>query len=159
MWESKKLLKVTPWICRGRDFQTCGMHWITVHAGLALTFFSCLFLAPLAGAMQKKASYKEVAPRQTPLHCSYTENHLRVGQHLWWLSSPNQGVCGDCQVRSAITLLGPGISHRDSDHPVGQTCIHTLAMSYVTDQLVPSSHLKQRRKQYWPLELLWWLKS
>lgn len=113
----------------------------------------------VAGALQKKASYKEVAPRQTPLHCSYTENHLRVGQHLWWLSSPNQGVYGDCQVRSAVTLLGPGISHRDSDHPVGQTCIHTLAMSYVTDRLVPSSHLKQRRKQYWSLELLWWLKS
>lgn len=24
------------------------------------------------------------------------------------------------------------------------------------DKLVPSLHLKQRRKQYWPLELFWW---
>lgn len=58
----------------------------------------------VAGAVQKKVSYKEVAPRQTPLHCNYTENHHRMAQHLWQLSSPNQGMCGDCQVRSVIIL-------------------------------------------------------
>lgn len=42
IWKSKKLLKVTPQMCQGRDLQTWGMHWITVHAGLTLPFFSRL---------------------------------------------------------------------------------------------------------------------
>lgn len=42
-----------------------------------------------------------------------------MGLHLWLLSSPNQGVCGDCQVRSAIILLAldiPQTSQWDSAH-------------------------------------------
>lgn len=111
----------------------------------------------VAGAMQKKTSYKEVAPRQTPLHCNYTENHHRMAQHLWQLSSPNQGTCGDCQVRSVIILLAH-LSQRL--RAASGTNLHAqfghVRQTKGTNQLVPSSQLKQRRKQYWPLELFWW---
>lgn len=76
----------------------------------------------VAGAVQKKASYKEAAPRQT----------LRTT--TGWVSSSGSstlltGRVWGLQVRSAITLLALDISHRDSEQPVGQTCVHTLAMS------------------------------
>lgn len=60
------------------------MHWITIHEGLTFTWTAAM--DHVAGETQKTPTYKEVAPKQTPLHCSYTECHHGAGQSLWLLS-------------------------------------------------------------------------
>lgn len=129
MWESKKLLKVTSQMCQGRDLQTWGMHCPC----RPCTFFSCLLDTSMEFVVQKKASYKEGKCRRRQaikkwLPGRYWEPPQDGSAPLAAQLSSAGSVWG-LQVRSAITLLALDISHRDSEQPVGHTCVHTWAVS------------------------------
>lgn len=87
MWDSNELLQVTLEVCQDWNPQIWEMRWITAHAGLVFAFliFWTTALEHAAGIAQKMPIYIEIAPKQTPLHSIYAENHHRAGQSPWLL--------------------------------------------------------------------------